>query len=147
MIISPNQHTDFFRKACRVEVVFIVGEVSEQEATRRLHPLVLQLPQPDLVDDCGRQNGLVGEGGGAVHLFVGVGGEVGYDLVGGDAKVNGLTDGGAGEAPGDHVWEAHVKLGEEGKDGDLEGGLGVGVEAVVCLDDDAACLLLSAAAA
>lgn len=91
-----------------------------------------------MVDDGGRQDGLVGEGGGAVHLFVGVGGEVGYDLVGRDAKVNGLTDGGAGETPGDHVREAHVELGEEGEDGDLEGGLGIGVEAVVCLDDDAA---------
>lgn len=34
--------------------------------------------------------------------------------------------------------EAEAEVGEEGEDGELEGGRGVGVEAVVCFQDDEA---------
>ena len=59
-------------------------------------------------------------------------------MVGGDAHGDGAADGFAGDFAGEHVWVAGEEAGEELEDGDLEGGGGVGVDAVVCFDDDEA---------
>ena len=63
--------------------------------------------------------------------------QVGDDLVGRDAEADSLPDGISRETARDHVGEAHVELAEEGQDGDLERRGGVGIDAVISLDDDA----------
>lgn len=146
LVVAPHQDANLVGEAPRVVVLLGVIKVAKEEAAGRLHALVLELPEADLVDDGGGQDGLVAEGGGAVHLLVGVGGEVGDDLVGGDAELDGLADRGAGDAAGDHVGEAHLQLGEEGEDGNLQRRLRVGVQAVVGLDDYGALLAVGAAA-
>ena len=73
---------------------------------------------------------------------MGVGGEVAYDLVARDAHADGAADGLAGDFSGDHVWIARYEAGEELQDGNLEVGGGVGVDAVVGLDDDEAAVFL-----
>lgn len=52
-------------------------------------------------------------------------------MVGGDALAEGALDGGFGEFAGCEVWVAGAEGGEEGEEGDLQRGGGVGVEAVV----------------
>lgn len=145
LVVAPYQHANLVREAARVLVLLGVVKVAKQEPARRLHALILQLPQADLVDDGGRQHRLVGERRGAVHLLVRVRGEVRDDLVGRDAELDGLPDRRARDAAGHHVGEAHVELGEEREHGNLQRRLRVRVQAVVGLDDDGARLLAGAA--
>lgn len=62
-------------------------------------------------------------------------GQVRDDLVRGDAHGYGFADGFAGDFAGDHVWIARLEPGEELQDGDLQVRRGVGVDAVIGLDD------------
>ena len=71
-----------------------------------------------------------------------MGGEVAYDLVARDAHADGAADGLAGYFSGDHVWIARYEAGEELQDGDLKVGGGVGINAVVGLDDDEAAVFI-----
>src|SRR5688572_8426262 len=119
-VVPPDQHTHFLREPSHGKVLLRILELLEQEPTRRLHSFVLQLPETDLIDYRWRQDGFVGQCCGAVHLLVGVSSQVGDDLVGCDAEVDGLTDGGTGESTGDHVWEAHAETAEESEDSDLK---------------------------
>ncbi|KAB8302191.1 hypothetical protein EYC80_005636 [Monilinia laxa] len=107
-------------------------EVLEEKAGHGFHALVFELPEADLVDDGGGEDGAAVRGGGRLDkLGVRVRGEVRDDLVRGDAMGDGGADGVAGDAAADHVWVAAVEFGEEGEHGNLEGGVGVGVETVV----------------
>ena len=69
---------------------------------------------------------------------MGVGGEVGNYLIGCDAHGDGFADGFARDFAGDHVWVADLKTGKELEDGYLEVRGCVGVDAVVCFDNDEA---------
>lgn len=69
---------------------------------------------------------------------MGVGFEVLDDLRRRDAQLDGFADGMPGDFSRDEVGEAGAEAGEEREDGDLEEGVGVGVDAVVSLDDDEA---------
>lgn len=53
------------------------------------------------------------------HLRVGVSREIGNDLVGGDAHLDGPADGLAGDFAGDEVGEAVFQCGEQSNQGDL----------------------------
>ncbi len=132
-VALPDQHANLIRIPHDALVLGQGGEVLEEEARRRLHPLVLDLPQADLIHDRGRQDRQR-----LAHLRVRVGLQVADDLVGGDAVLDGAADAVARDAPGDHVGEARGELGEEAQDGDLQGRRGVCVQAVVGLDDDEA---------
>ena len=65
-------------------------------------------------------------------------GEEGDDLLRGDAHADGAADGFARDFARDHVWVAGVEADEELEDGNLELAGGVGVDSVVCFDDDEA---------
>jgi len=132
-IAPPHQHANLIGIPHAALILGHAREVLEQEARRGLHALVLDLPQADLVDDGGRQDRQL-----LAHLRVGVRGQVADDLVGGDAVLDGAADGVAGDAARDHVGVARGELGEEGQHGDLKRRRGVGVQAVVGLDDDEA---------
>ena len=132
-LMPPHQHPNLLRIPTRRLKLRLRVEILEQEPNRCLHPIPFQLPQPYLVDYRGGKHGLI-----LRHLRMGVGGEVAYDLVARDAHADGAADGLAGYFSGDHVWIACDEAGEELQDGDLEIGGGVGVYAVVGLDDDEA---------
>ena len=83
-------------------------EVLEQEADGGLHAVAFELPKADLVDDRGREDGLV-----LGHLRVGVGGEVADDLVARDAHADGAPDRLPRHFAGDHVRVARHEAGEE----------------------------------
>ena len=59
-------------------------------------------------------------------------------MIGRDTHGYSAADGFAGYFPRDHVRVAGYEAGEELEDGDLEVGGGVGVDAVVCFDDNEA---------
>ncbi|KAG7148191.1 hypothetical protein HYQ46_002944 [Verticillium longisporum] len=136
-IVPPREHANLVGEPRDIPVLGIVVKVAEEEARGRLHAFVLELPEADLVDDGGREDRLALGGGLPVHLLVGVGGEVGDDLVGCDAKVNGLADGLASQTTGHHAWELDGEVAEEREDGDLQLRRCVRVDPVVGLDDDA----------
>ena len=69
-------------------------------------------------------------------------GQVGDDLIAGDAAGDGGLDAGFGDFGRHEVGVAGVELGEEGEDGDEEGAVGVGVEAVIGFDYDVAFFVL-----
>ena len=103
----------------------------------------------DLIEHGGGEDGedFPGVGGGGFrlcqlgvppHLRVGVGGEVGDYLVGGDANFDGTLDGLFGHFASDEVGVAGAEVGEEGEEGGLQWGGGVGVDAVVGFDYDEA---------
>ncbi|KAA8577011.1 hypothetical protein EYC84_007027 [Monilinia fructicola] len=140
-IVFPHQDAHLLGVSRTRLVLLLALEVLEEEAGHGLHALVFQLPETDLVDDRGGQDGTaVGGRRGLDELGVRVRGEVADDLVRGDAVGDGEADRLARDAAADHVGVAAVELGEEGEDGDLQGGVGVGVETVVGLDDDEAFL-------
>lgn len=129
-ITLPHQHANLTRIPNAALILRQRRKVLKQKARRRLHALVLDLPQADLIYDRGREDGRL-----ASQLRVGVRRQVRYYLVGRDAVLDGAADGVASDAARDHVWVAGGEPGEEGEDGDLEGGGGVGVETVVGFDD------------
>lgn len=146
-VALPHQHPNLLGIPREALILVSRIELLEEEALVRLHALILELPQPDLVDDGRRQHGFVVEGGDAVHLLVGVGREVADDLVRGDAVGDGGADGPAREAAGDHAGEAVAQVAKEREHGDLQRGGGVRVDAVVGLENDESLVLTAAAAA
>lgn len=130
-IILPRQYPNVPRIPARSLVLGRGREVLEQETHGGFHSLAFDLPQADLVDDRGRENGFR-----LAHLRVGVRVEEVDDLVACDAHADGAADGFACHFAGDHVRVAGGEAGEEGKDGYLEGGGSVGVEPIVGLDED-----------
>ena len=155
-VVLPDKDADLVGVFSRRLVLGLGLEVLEQEAWRRGHAVALKLPQVDLVNDrCGqdgRRSGGRRRRGvrvqrargcrvgvlGAAHLRVRVRGEVGDDLVGGDAGVDGAFDGLLGDFGGHEVGVAGTEVREEGEEGDLERRGRVGVEAEVGLEDDEA---------
>ena len=65
-------------------------------------------------------------------------GEETDNLLARDAHSDGAADGLACDFTGDHVGISRLEVDEELEDGDLQVRGGVGVDAVVCLDDDEA---------
>ncbi|RAL63352.1 hypothetical protein DID88_003776 [Monilinia fructigena] len=131
-IIFPNQDAHLLGILGTAFVLLLALEILEEKAGHGFHALVFELPEADLVDDGRGEDGAAVRGGGGLdELGVRVRGEVGDDLVRGDAVGDGGADGVTGDAAADHVWVAAVEFGEEGEDGDLQRGVGVGVETVV----------------
>ena len=60
------------------------------------------------------------------------------NLLAGDAHADGAADGLSRDFAGDHVGVTRLEVDEELEDGNLQLGGGVGVDTVVCLDDDEA---------
>lgn len=100
-IALPNQHSNLLRVPTRPLILRRTHKILEQKPRRSLHALALNLPQPDLINNRGRQDRVV-----FAHLRVCVGVEVGDDLVACDAHADGAADGLAGDFARDHVWVA-----------------------------------------
>ncbi|KUI53515.1 hypothetical protein VP1G_10601 [Cytospora mali] len=147
LLVPPDQHADLLGVRRQGVVLGLGVEVLEQEALGRLHPLVLQLPEADLVDHGGRQHGLLVRLGDAVHLLVRVRRQVRHDLVRRDAVADGLPDRVARQAARHHAREPVAQVAEQREDRDLQRGGRVCVDAVVGLEDDEALVLAAAAAA
>ena len=130
-IIPPHQHSIILRILHVLSVILRPRKPLHQEPWIRLHALALILPEADLIHDGRREERLR-----LLHLWVGVRVEVLDDLGGCDTQLDGLADGVAGDFSGDEVGEAGAEAGEEGEDGDLEEGICVCVEAVVCFEDN-----------
>ena len=127
-LVPPRQHADLLRIPCHTLKLGLASEVFQQEPRRGLHAVSLQLPQVDLVQHGGGEDGedFSGLGGFRLlllcvpsHLWVGVGGEVGDYLFGGDADFDGALDGLFGHFAGDEVGVAGAEVHEEGEEGDL----------------------------
>lgn len=87
-LILPDQDANLLGVLARSLELGRRHEFLEQEACCRLHALALDLPEPDLVDDGGRQNWIVLE----PHLRVRVRGEEADDLFARDAHADGTPD-------------------------------------------------------
>ncbi|CAL3968880.1 unnamed protein product [Diplocarpon coronariae] len=133
-VVLPHQHAVLVRILHARQILRLALEILEQEAGRSLHPLILNLPQPDLVHHRRRQDGAGVESRSLYQLRMCVCTEVGYYLIGCDAMGDGIGDRPPGETARDHVGVPDAKSGEEGQDSDLKRGVGVCVEPVVGLD-------------
>lgn len=109
-------------------------EFLEQEARRRLHTLALNLPEPDLIDNGGRQDGVILE----PHLRVRVRGEEADYLFARDAHADGASDRFTRDLARDHVRVTSREAGEEMQNGDLQGGRCVGVYTIIGFNHDEA---------
>ena len=67
-----------------------------------------------------------------------MGAEEADDLLARDTHTHSPADGFTSNFAGDHIWVASGEASEELQDGDLQLGGSVGVDAVICLDDDEA---------
>lgn len=117
-LILPDQDADFLSVLARSFELGRRHEFLEQKASRCLHALALDLPEPNLVDDGSRQDGVVLE----PHLRVRVCGEEADDLFACDPHADGAPDRFARDLARDHVGVAGREAGEEMQNGDLQGG-------------------------
>lgn len=140
-VVAPGDDADVVGEVADLAVLLVVVEVAEEEAGGGEHALGVELPEADLVDDDGGQDRLAGRGGDAVHLLVGVGGEVRDDLVRGDAHVDGAPDRGAREHARHEAAEAVLEVDEERQHRDLQRRVDVRVQPEVGLEDDGAQVL------
>ena len=128
-IALPHQHAQRVSVLARVLVLGRRLELFHQESRHGPHPVALDLPEPDLIDDRRREHWII-----LLHLRVGVRGQVADDLVARDPRRDGVLDRLLRQLARHHVGKASDETGEEGEDGDLERGLGVSVDAVVGFD-------------
>ena len=136
-LMLPHQDTNLLRiPTGRIELGLSI-EIFEQESNGCFHSIPFQLPQTYLINYRRWKDGLI-----LCHLGMRVSSEIANYLVACDSHTDGSADGFAGYFSGDHVGIASYKAGEKLKDGDLEVGRGVGVDAVVSFDNDEASIVI-----
>lgn len=129
-LVLPDHHAQIFSIPDDIVKIGLGRELLHEEAGCRLHSVALDLPEPNLIDHCGRQDRQP-----LRHLRVRVRRQVRDDLVRGDAVADGALDGLFCQLSRDKVREAGGEAGEEAEDSDLEERGGVGVESIIRLDD------------
>ena len=107
-IVPPNQNAHLLGIRDRSIVLGLAPKLLEQEARRGLHALALNLPQTDLIDDRGRQHGIVlGH-----HLRMRVRLQVRNDLRRRDAHGHRAADRVARQLASDQVRKSHLQVAE-----------------------------------
>ena len=137
-ILPPHQHANLLGVSAWRLILCLIVELLEQEPPSRFHPVTLKLPQPYLIDYGRRQDsGIL-----AVHLGMCVHGQVGDNLIAGDAHAHRFPDGIPGDFASHHVRILGRKAGEETEDGELQFRGGVGVDSVIRFYDDEAAVVV-----
>lgn len=108
-IAPPHQHANLIRIPDAALILSQRREILEQESCCRLHALVLDLPETDLIDDRGWEYGRL-----APQLRVRVRRQVRNYLVGRDAVLDGSADRVPSDATRYHVGVSGGEFGEEG---------------------------------
>ncbi|KAI3477837.1 hypothetical protein L1887_60346 [Cichorium endivia] len=120
-LVVPYEDAELAGVVAHLCKVGLAGEVGEERAEVLLDAVLFALPESNLVRDGDGEEGIV-----AVHLEVGVVGEVGDDLLCGDAVGERRLDRVACDGADEEVGEARLDGDKEREDGDAERVGGVG---------------------
>ncbi len=134
--VVPYEDAELAGVVAHLCKVGLAGKVGEERAEVLLHAVLFALPETNLVRDRDGEERIV-----AVHLEVGVVGEVGDDLLCGDAVGERRLDRVARDGADDEVGKARLDGDKEREHGDAQRIRGVSVEAIVGLEDNVAALL------